>query len=168
MRGEGRVEGYQPMSRALHRSPNKLWISNSIFYPIWVRHKLKLNRRCTSYCMNGRPPSPLFQNPKFPVLNKVFRSADTSPMIHEQSNVIEYVEYSIYVKVPSLAVSCIQFKQSKITPETGIYTVKKVSDFPVPSRDVTNQTLPGRPGKIVLYPARESLVSDIPAGAGNS
>jgi hypothetical protein len=24
------------------------------------------------------------------------------------------------------------------------YTVKKVSDFPVPSRDVTNQTLPGR------------------------
>jgi hypothetical protein len=24
------------------------------------------------------------------------------------------------------------------------YTVKKVSGFPVPSRDVTNQTLPGR------------------------
>jgi hypothetical protein len=24
------------------------------------------------------------------------------------------------------------------------YTVKKVSDFPVPSRDVTNQTLSGR------------------------
>jgi hypothetical protein len=24
------------------------------------------------------------------------------------------------------------------------YTVKKVSDFSVPSRDVTNQTLPGR------------------------
>jgi len=24
------------------------------------------------------------------------------------------------------------------------YTVKNVSDFPVPSRDVTNQTLPGR------------------------
>ncbi len=24
------------------------------------------------------------------------------------------------------------------------YTVKKASDFPVPSRDVTNQTLPGR------------------------
>jgi hypothetical protein len=24
------------------------------------------------------------------------------------------------------------------------YTVKKVSDFPVPSRDVTNQTFPGR------------------------
>jgi hypothetical protein len=23
------------------------------------------------------------------------------------------------------------------------YTVKKVSDFPVPNRDVTNQTLPG-------------------------
>jgi hypothetical protein len=25
----------------------------------------------------------------------------------------------------------------------GIYTVKKVTDFPVPSRDVSNQTLPG-------------------------
>jgi hypothetical protein len=26
----------------------------------------------------------------------------------------------------------------------GEYTVKKVIDFPFPSRDVTNQTLPGR------------------------
>ncbi len=26
----------------------------------------------------------------------------------------------------------------------GGYTVKKVSDFPIPSRDVTNQTLPGK------------------------
>ncbi len=46
------------------------------------------------------------------------------------------------------------------------YTVKKVTgtDFPVPSRDVTNQTLPGR--FIILFPTRESLVSDIPAGDG--
>jgi hypothetical protein len=29
--GRGRVAGTQPMSTALHRSPNKLWISNSIF-----------------------------------------------------------------------------------------------------------------------------------------
>jgi hypothetical protein len=36
------------------------------------------------------------------------------------------------------------------------HTVKKFSYFPVPSRDVTNQ----------LFPARESLVSDIPAGDG--
>jgi hypothetical protein len=36
---------------------------------------------------------------------------------------------------------------------------QKVSDFPVSSRDVTNQTLK-------LFPARESLVSDIPAGDG--
>jgi hypothetical protein len=28
--------------------------------------------------------------------------------------------------------------------EKGTYTVKKVSGFPVPSRDVTDQTLPGR------------------------
>ncbi len=28
--------------------------------------------------------------------------------------------------------------------ENVLHTVKKVSDFPVPSRDVTNQTLPGR------------------------
>jgi hypothetical protein len=27
---------------------------------------------------------------------------------------------------------------------TNLYTVKKVSDFPVPSRDVTNLILPGR------------------------
>ncbi len=42
----------------------------------------------------------------------------------------------------------------------AMYTVKKVSDFPVPSRDVNNQTLPE------LFTAGESLVSDIPAGDG--
>jgi hypothetical protein len=43
---------------------------------------------------------------------------------------------------------------------TGQFTVKKVSDIAVPSRDVTNQTLPT---------PRESLVSDIPAiGTGMS
>jgi hypothetical protein len=45
-------------------------------------------------------------------------------------------------------------------------TVKNVSDIPVPSRDVTYQTLPWE-GKIKLFPHRESLVSDIPAGDGN-
>jgi hypothetical protein len=44
------------------------------------------------------------------------------------------------------------------------YTVKKVIDFPIPSRDVTNQILPGR--VINLFPARERLVSDISAGDG--
>jgi hypothetical protein len=46
------------------------------------------------------------------------------------------------------------------------YSVKNVSDFPVPSRDVTYQTLPAWLGIIKLFPARESLVSDIPAGDG--
>jgi hypothetical protein len=48
-----------------------------------------------------------------------------------------------------------------------------VNDFPVPSWDVTTPTLPGeekfnfsRPGKVKVFPARESLVSDIPAGDG--
>ncbi len=44
-----------------------------------------------------------------------------------------------------------------------VYTVKKVRGFPVPSRDVTYQTLPW-PGKIKLFPAMESMVGDIPAG----
>ncbi len=39
-----------------------------------------------------------------------------------------------------------------------VHCNKKVTDFPVPSRDVTNQTIPGR----------ESLVSDIPAGTSKS
>ncbi len=39
-----------------------------------------------------------------------------------------------------------------------VYTVKKFIVFPVPTRDVTNQTLPGR----------ESVVSDIPAGDGKT
>jgi hypothetical protein len=42
-------------------------------------------------------------------------------------------------------------------------TVKKVSDFTFPRRDATYQTLPGREN-FKLFPARESLVSDIPAG----
>jgi hypothetical protein len=40
-----------------------------------------------------------------------------------------------------------------------------VSDFPVPSRDVNNQTLPGRE-KMKLFLARESLVTDIPVEEG--
>jgi hypothetical protein len=47
------------------------------------------------------------------------------------------------------------------------YTVKKVNDFPVPRRDVTDQTIPW-PEIIKFFPARENLVSDIPAGDGKS
>jgi hypothetical protein len=49
------------------------------------------------------------------------------------------------------------------------YTVKKVSCFPVQSRDphVTNQTLPD--GEYLSnFLARESLVDDIPAGDGKT
>ncbi len=41
---------------------------------------------------------------------------------------------------------------------------KKFTSFPVPGRDVNKQTL--RPGKIKLFPARERVVTDIPAGDG--
>jgi hypothetical protein len=47
------------------------------------------------------------------------------------------------------------------------YTVKKVADFPVPRRDCTDQTLPWR-GIILVFPARESLVSDILARDGKT
>jgi hypothetical protein len=39
------------------------------------------------------------------------------------------------------------------------YTVKKVNDFPVPSRDVTNQTLPGRECLNYSRPVRVWLVT---------
>ncbi len=49
------------------------------------------------------------------------------------------------------------------------YTVKKISDIPVPSLGVTYQTLPGGNNDVIykLFPPRESLVSDIPARDGN-
>ncbi len=49
----------------------------------------------------------------------------------------------------------------------SVITVKKVSDFPFPNRQ-TGMHLPKSPcpGIIKLFPARESLVSDIPAGDG--
>ncbi len=49
------------------------------------------------------------------------------------------------------------------------YTVKKAFGFLVPSREVTYQTLPGVNNLHMtsLFPPRESLVSDIPAGDGN-
>ncbi len=50
------------------------------------------------------------------------------------------------------------------------YTVKKLFDIPVPSRDATYQTLPIGGNNLYitsLFPPRESLVSDIPAGDGN-
>jgi hypothetical protein len=49
--------------------------------------------------------------------------------------------------------------------EKILYTVKKANDFPILSRDVTNQTLPGWE-KLKLFPVREGLVSGIPAGWG--
>ena len=45
------------------------------------------------------------------------------------------------------------------TPEYWDCTVKKVSDFPVPSRDVTNQTLPGRELLNYSWPQRVWLVT---------
>jgi hypothetical protein len=45
---------------------------------------------------------------------------------------------------------------------------KKVFGLPVPSREVTNQTLPGREYTLIQFLARESLVSDIPAGDGKT
>ncbi len=47
------------------------------------------------------------------------------------------------------------------------YTVKKVSHFPVPSRDITDQTLSGRE-KLNYSLSRKSLISDIPAGDGKT
>ncbi len=51
--------------------------------------------------------------------------------------------------------------QNARVSERPDYTVKKVIVFPVPSRDVTNQTLPGRAGiNQLFFLTRESLVSD--------
>jgi hypothetical protein len=44
------------------------------------------------------------------------------------------------------------------------YTVKKVGDIPIPSRDVTYQTLRGRK----LFPPRDILVIGIRLGTGMS
>jgi hypothetical protein len=48
------------------------------------------------------------------------------------------------------------------------YTVKKVHEFPVSSRDVTNQTPPGQElfSYDVIIPAQGEFGSDIPAGDG--
>jgi hypothetical protein len=46
MRGEGGVAGSQPMSTAVHRSPNKLWISDSIFGCHYECRSPFLCRRC--------------------------------------------------------------------------------------------------------------------------
>ncbi len=45
------------------------------------------------------------------------------------------------------------------------HTKNKGSGFPVSRRDATHQILSGREK---LFPARESLVSDIPAGDGTT
>ncbi len=71
---------------------------------------------------------------------------------------------SSYFIIPSVEISL--GASESITPSfTLLHCKKKVSDFPVPSREVTNQTPPWR-GIIYLFPAGESLESDIPAGDG--
>jgi hypothetical protein len=56
-----------------------------------------------------------------------------------------------------------------VAPKGGHYTVKKLFDIPVPSRDVTYKTLSSRNNLYLTssFPPRESLVNDIPAGDGN-
>jgi hypothetical protein len=54
------------------------------------------------------------------------------------------------------------------TENNIIYTVKKVSGFPVPSRDVMFQTLPSPEYLNYIFLARDSFVSDIPAGDGKT
>ncbi len=50
--------------------------------------------------------------------------------------------------------------------QSGGALQQKVTDFPIPSRDVTYQTLPGWELLNSFRPCRESLFSDIPAGDG--
>ncbi len=52
--------------------------------------------------------------------------------------------------------TCLRCAYKKVGDGSILCTVKKVCDFPVPSRDVTNQILTGE------------LVSGIPAGKGKS
>jgi hypothetical protein len=48
------------------------------------------------------------------------------------------------------------------------YTVKKVNHFPVPSRDVTDQTLPGREKLKYSRPGRVRSATSRPAGDGKT
>jgi hypothetical protein len=50
--------------------------------------------------------------------------------------------------------------------EIDRYTVKKVSDFPIPSRDVTYGTKLSLAGNNLIIPGQGELVSDILAGDG--
>jgi hypothetical protein len=54
----------------------------------------------------------------------------------------------------------VALKAPQLIRAERFYTVKKVSNFPVTSRDVTSQTLPAGNNWIILH--QESLVSDIP------
>jgi hypothetical protein len=50
-------------------------------------------------------------------------------------------------------------KKVRMPPKDLSYTVKKVSDIPVPGRDVTYQTLPGREYSFCYRPGRVWLVT---------
>ncbi len=63
-----------------------------------------------------------------------------------------------------LLIEVADFGESRFSLQ--LHAVKKVSNFPVPSRNVTNQTLLGQENIITLFPVRDSLFSDIPAGDG--
>jgi hypothetical protein len=72
-----------------------------------------------------------------------------------------YATFSLY----SIASMLQRFTRDQHRDRLFTHTVKKVIDFPVPSRDVTYQSVP-LAGIIKLFPATESLVSDILAGDG--
>jgi hypothetical protein len=62
---------------------------------------------------------------------------------------------------------CHRSKKVRMPPMDLSYTVKKVSDIPVPSQDVTYQTLPGREYSFYYRPGRVWLVTSL-LGTGMS
>ncbi len=63
------------------------------------------------------------------------------------------------IRILQAEILCVQFKYYCTVDCEVDYTVKKVSDYPVSSRDVTKQTLPGREKFNHSRPARVWLVT---------
>jgi hypothetical protein len=102
-----------------------------------------------------RPNSRVYEHSTQSNAWKIELNADNvNFLLKKKKNFFIDLHLSLQGVAPASSVQVFVFSQKTCAKEYGI-TVKKVSDFPVPSRDFTNQTLPGQ-AEFGLWRRREN------------
>jgi hypothetical protein len=113
---------------------------------------------CSSFCVSSRAPGReggTQRRRQQKISDPIPFSIQCNYVMHSKECKRNWPGCRVYMTFGTSATSLSEM------PDGGLYTVKKIVDFPVPRRDVTNQTLPGwelfnhyQPGRVWLLTSR--------------